>query len=306
MPIDAGRRRFADWVVDSEFPLTELPATTTAADWRIVADPSVFHQRHCRWYHKSDATDGLPWVWYGRSGDDDVLRLWGQGLVVARRAQREIACLWRRCLGAAEHQHLLINHVLPTLASSRGFLIGHASVAVRPSGGAVAIMGPVGAGKSTMTSFLVSKGWGMLSDDRLVVDRNHRVWPVSNYVRLSPTAAERLGYHAELPDGHHKVRVKLTGASGAPAWSPASAPLERVILLERGEGALELQAVAPGAAVQQILSSVLQLGMDLPSVRAGLFAAVADVVSAVRVDRLKCPRDWNSLTAAEQLLLQGP
>jgi hypothetical protein len=306
MPIDPGRRRFANWVVDSEFPLTELPSTTGPADWRIAGDPSVLELRSCRWYQKADAADGRPWIWYGRSGNDDVLRFCGLGLVVVRRTSREIACLWRRRLGAGEHQQLLVNHVLPMVASSAGFLIGHASVVVRPSGGAVAIMGPVGAGKSTMTAFLVSKGWEILSDDRLVVDRAHRAWPVSNSVRLSPMAAERLGFHAVLPDGHHKVRVRLAEDAEGPAWMPASAPLERVILLERGDRVVELRAVTPGLAVQEILGSTLQLGMDLPSVRAGVFAEVASLVGAVPVERLRCPRDWDSLTAAEQLLLQGP
>ena len=303
MRSDNGRCRFAGWVIDSEFPLVDLPASFDDADWRVIGDASVFRQRQCEWYQQFHPSDGLPWIWYGRSGQDDVLRIWGLGLVVIRHASREIACLFRRHLGPGEHEHLLVNHILPLLASAHGYLVLHASVVVRPSGGAIALVGPVGAGKSTLAGFLASRGWRLLSDDRLILDAGSLAWPVAPYVRVSTGVAAKLGIDAVLPEGHHKVRLRFGDDRGG-LRSGVGVPIERAVLLQTGPGPVRFSPLAPIDAVSELLGEALQLGLDAPTTQSAAFNAVVDLVAAVPCTRLTRPRQWESLAAAEALLQQ--
>src|SRR5688572_18590762 len=132
------RRRFAAWTVQSDFCLSELPISAEPVDWQILRDAAAANRSGITWYHRHDAVDGLPWVWFGRRGHEDVLRFPGLGWCTFEGNER-IACIWRKHLRDQEFEHLLINHVLPLAASRAGCLVLHASVAVRPGGGAIEI-----------------------------------------------------------------------------------------------------------------------------------------------------------------------
>jgi hypothetical protein len=295
MPTETTRRRFAAWVVESEFPLAELPPAAGPPDWRIVGDATALRRDGVRWYMRTRAADGLPWLWLGRCGDEDVLRFYGLAWCRIRHVTREIAVVWERRLGPPEYEHLLVNHILPLVASAAGFLVLHASVVVRPSGGAVAIVGPVGAGKSTLAGFLASRGWPILSDDRLIVSADHVAQPVAPDIRVSPDAASQFGFAFTLPPGHRKVRVR-------PGTHRDGAPLERIVMLDRRDGPARLQPLSGSESVLDVLAALLQLGLDAPAVRGRVFAAVTDLVEAVPCARLQSPRDWPSLDIAEALL----
>lgn len=301
MPIEV-RRRFAGWIVESRYPLPELPESTGTPDWRVTADAGVLRRRSAAWYQQFMAADGLPWVWYGRSGTDDVLRFPGLGVVVIRPVARDIACYWRRHLEAGVVEHLLINHVLPLAASNEGRIVLHASVVARPGGGAVAFVGPVGAGKSTIAGYLASRGWPIVSDDRLIVNREHMALPVAPYLRLLPEAAARLGFDAPLPEGHHKVRVRVPLHEAA----AKGVPLERVVILKLGAGPVRFERLTGGMAVRELLGALLQLGLDSPGAQRRVFDEVATLVDAVPCDHLVLAHDWPQLADAERLLGEQP
>ena len=297
-----GRHHFAAWTIETDFPLDELACASGEIDWRIVSEPVTLRHRHAQWYERADAADGLPWVWLGRRGERDVLRFPGLGWVEISAAPQRIACTWRRHLGTEEPAHLLVNHVLPLVASTQGFLVMHASVAERPGGGAVAFVGRVGAGKSTIVTYLARHGWRVLSDDRLILDPGHRAYSMAPYVRISPELATRLGMNPARPEGHRKVRVRLR--EHAMAWSVDHAPLEQIVVLQRGEQN-RIERIPPQAASIEVLNAMLQLGLDQAATRHAAFERVAGLVASVPCTRLTMTSNWDSLDAARELLGAG-
>jgi HPr kinase/phosphorylase len=79
-------------------------------------------------------------------------------------------------------QRFLVGRVLPWAALLRGLEVFHAS-AVRVGGRAAAIMGPTGAGKTSLAVRLVLQGAGFMTDDVLALDRRDGI------VRAHPGAA---------------------------------------------------------------------------------------------------------------------
>ena len=294
---DVSRRRFAAWTVASEFPLSELPVSAAAVDWQVVRDPAAANRNDVRWYHRANAADGLPWVWFGRRNDQDVIRFPGLGWCRFECNDR-IACIWRKHLGDQEPEHLLTNHVLPLAASRAGFLVLHASVVVRPGGGAVAFTGPVGAGKSTTALALVSKGWRMLSDDRLIVDDRHHAYPVAPYLRVAPDAAAHFDHDATLPTGHHKVRLRA-GSGLASHDDPIA--LERIVFLQNSDK-VQATRLSGREASMAVLTSLLQLGLDQPHSQRRVFERVGSLVAAVPVSSLQIAKRWESLSKIEAAL----
>lgn len=299
---EPGRHRFAAWTVASDFALPELVSASGPVDWRIVSEPAVFRRRHAEWYERADAADGLPWVWLGRRGTSDVLRFPDLGWVEIEADRATIACTWKRRLGADERAHLLINHVLPLVASLQGFLVLHASVVERPGGGAVAFVGRVGAGKSTIATYLAHQGWRVLSDDRLILDSAHRACAIAPYVRISPEFAARMGISAVPPEGHRKVRIRLR--EHALSWSLADASLERIVVLQRGERNA-IERIPPREATVEVMNAMVQLGLDQPPNRRAVFERVAGLVGSVPCVRLRMTSNWDSLEAADELLREG-
>ena len=298
MGSDALRRRFAAWTVASEFQLSELPASTATVDWRIVRDTAAANRNGVTWYHRADAADGLPWVWFGRRDDQDVVRFPGLGWCIFDGADR-LACIWRKHLRDEEPEHLLTNHILPLAASRAGLLVMHASVVVRPGGGAVAFTGPVGAGKSTTALALVSKGWRMLSDDRLILDGHHRAYPVAPYLRVAKDAASHFGHDAVLPAGHHKVRLRA--GSGLTAHDePIS--LERVVFLQNSTNGTAATRLSGRDASLAVLASLLQLGLDQPPLQRRVFERVGSLIAAVPITSLQIVKRWESLSEIEAAL----
>ena len=296
---EPGGYRFAAWTVASDFALPELVSASGPVDWHIVSEPAVFRRRHAEWYEHTDAADGLPWVWLGRRGTGDVLRFPDLGWVEIQADRATIACTWKRRLRADERAHLLINHVLPLVASRHGFLVLHASIVERPGGGAIAFVGRVGAGKSTIATYLAHQGWRVLSDDRLILDSAHRASAIAPYVRISPEFAARMGISAVRPEGHRKVRVRLR--EHALSWSLAGAPLERIVVLQRGERNA-LERIPPREATIEVMNAMVQLGLDQPPNRRAAFERVATLVASVPCARLSMTSNWDSLEAAEELL----
>ena len=70
---------------------------------------------------------------------------------------------------ASTIRHLLLDQLLPLLLARDGHLVLHAS-GLRIAGGAIAIAGTAGAGKSTLAAALSAEGWTVTSDDGVLVE----------------------------------------------------------------------------------------------------------------------------------------
>src|SRR5262245_6130882 len=110
----------------------------------------------------------------------------GGGEFIVSTSERRITT-FTGSADAATTRPLLIDQVLPLALAHAGRLVLHAS-SIETSSGAVAVMGPAGAGKSTLTTSFGANGAHVLADDALVVEKRGdwlafpayagvRIWP---------------------------------------------------------------------------------------------------------------------------------
>jgi hypothetical protein len=210
--------------VRSEIPLDEFPAAVeeredvsvvhgATPDWaarfedraeaiEIAAGEARF------WFANIGAfavTDGNRITAYPRAGvQDELLRLYVEGMLLA-----------------------MILH-------QRGMCVLHASV-VEIEGEAVALMGHVGAGKSSLAGALYARGHRVLADDNaaILTSTGHpSVTPAFPYVKLFPAIASSLGFHNGSLRTLHASQPKMAGAVGK-GFTTAPSPLSRIYLLSR-------------------------------------------------------------------------
>jgi HprK-related kinase A len=135
----------------------------------------------------------------------------------------------------------------------------HAAVAVRPDGRAVALVGRSGAGKSTLAAGLTAAGWGLASDEFLVVQPDGTLVPVPAVITLKGRSIDLIrsrsggaGVFSAVmvdpvrgPIAHYAAPRFVTDGSAFdlraivfPRYEPDEEPLVRPIA--RGEAILRL------------------------------------------------------------------
>src|SRR5579871_1646513 len=86
--------------------------------------------------------------------------------------------------------------MLAALLYQRGFFVLHASV-VQCGQEAIAFVGPIGAGKSTLAAALHARGYTVVADDNAAILQDSgglRVTPAYASLKIYPAIAEKLGY----------------------------------------------------------------------------------------------------------------
>jgi hypothetical protein len=124
--------------------------------------------------------------------------------------------------------------LLAMLLHQRGRCVLHASV-VEIEGQAVALMGHVGAGKSSLAGALYTRGHRVLADDNagiLVSNGPPSVAAAYPYVKLFPAIADMLGFQNGSLRALHSSQPKKAGAVGK-GFSSEPSPLTRIYLLGR-------------------------------------------------------------------------
>ena len=111
--------------------------------------------------------------------------------------------------------HLLVDHVLPRVVSLRGDLMLHAAGAVGPSGGAHLVLGPAGAGKSTIVTSLTTHGWSLLDDDSIRVTRAENDCTTTPGPARRTFVCSRMSPRASCPASSRDARLPSGRRSGA-------------------------------------------------------------------------------------------
>jgi hypothetical protein len=160
-------------------------------------------------------------------------------------------------------QRFLVGRVLPWASVLRGREVLHAA-AVSLGGRAVAVIGPTGAGKSSLALRLVLGGARFVTDDVLAVDlEGGGVRAHPGAAILSLRSAERAGL---TPDERRRLG-KFLGHSEKTYVSVArvdrAVPLSAIYFLTAGEAhAAAIEPVTPDA--RSLLSSTFVLGVQSP------------------------------------------
>jgi len=166
---------------------------------------------------------------------DNVARFWFNDVGAFEvRDGREIDVIPEPGIDAPVLRLYIQGMVLAMLLQQRGLCVLHASVA-RIHGEAVALCGPVGAGKSTLAAALVQRGFELLSDDNAAVSlegRNPTVAPAYPFVKLYPEIAASLGFDESEMRSLHQVQAKVAGSVGR-RFRTSATPLSRIYVLSR-------------------------------------------------------------------------
>ncbi len=124
--------------------------------------------------------------------------------------------------------------MMATILHQRRFCVLHASV-IEIDGGAIALMGQIGAGKSSLAGALYVRGHRVVADDNAAVNTTGRVpivAPGYPYVKLFPAIASLLGFQGDSLALVHASQVKLRGAV-TQGFAHNPLPLRRVYILDR-------------------------------------------------------------------------
>lgn len=113
---------------------------------------------------------------------------------------------------------LLLGFALGMVLTQRGVLVMHAS-ALELGGRGILLVGPPGAGKSTMAAALCQEGWSFLADDIAAISRNDagvlQIIPGFPKQKLTPESAAMLGIETAglsiVPD-KNKFVIPMTAA----------------------------------------------------------------------------------------------
>ena len=207
-------------------------------------------------------------------------------------------------------RHLVLDHVLPRLVSHQGRLVLHGA-AVADEQGAIVLLGPTGAGKSTLTASLTAHGFGLLSDDCVLLQphaRGFRAIPAYPGLRL-------------WADSVSAMHPGVSSGSGSPptSWKqrleiePSCASEDGVralLLLEQlGESAdaeaVSLQPVQGSAALLVLLEHGFVLDPTDHSTIERHFLASGDLAESLPLFRLRYPRDYSRLAEVRESILQS-
>jgi hypothetical protein len=187
----------------------------------------------------------------------------------------------------------LLGMVLATLLHQRGLLVLHSS-AVTLDGGALALVGGKGWGKSTLAAALYARGHGLVADDLLALRvggaKTPTVLPAYPRFKLWPDAIVALG---EDPESFRRVvsPAEKRDFQINSRFSQRPIPLRGIYILNVGPMP-EIERVRPQEALIRLIkhSYATRIGKELPpSEEAAHFLQCAALVKKVPVYRLKRP-----------------
>lgn len=230
------------------------------------------------------------------SGDDFLLHIPGVARMRVRSGREIIVDVEN---AEADTVPFLLGTGFGVLLHQRGTLALHASAVAR-DGRAIAICGPSGMGKSTLSAALCQAGCSFVSDDISVVrfeaDGCPWVLPDSRQHRLWIDAVERLSLSQRQGGA---VRETIEKYHVDPSGESAAMPLSKILVLRtaesRGqEAVIEPLGLSDAAALlrSDVYRSALASRMELD---AALFGQIARLLGHVSAYRLTRPQEIEKL-----------
>ncbi|CAN5441588.1 hypothetical protein BH10ACT1_BH10ACT1_33950 [soil metagenome] len=142
------------------------------------------------------------------------------------------------------------------LASLKGWVRFHGAV-LSIGASRVAIVGPSGAGKTTLALALLQGGAAFETDESFVA-RDGSVFSVARRLHVKPGTADHVPtatwiQDAPVLDGDPPLRVIDPTEHGLP-WDVALGPIDHLVVLERRAGPSSIGAVAASTVVQGLIA----------------------------------------------------
>lgn len=293
--------RFGDLVISSGSRVDGVPvASGASADWTFVASrgkpPEVRRQYHQTVWPGTTQ----PWRTLARTPDGHVARYHRTASFLIDVKHHRIVAYPRAHVSRVVLHQLLISQIVPLLFSLGDQLVLHGS-AVATSAGAVGFVGASRQGKSTIAGALGLRGFPLIADDCLVIDRRPHSWTVRLFdvgVRLWPDSATRFrrkGAPGFCADQQGKQRFNA-GDLGFHYASGATKMRALYLMSPKAPTApLRSTPVPAREAHLALLNQMYQLGHDDPAALRAGFLRLSDLVAGVEVRRLSYPRTLSAL-----------
>jgi len=147
--------------------------------------------------------------------------------------------------------------LLAMLLHQRGMCVLHASV-IEVEGQSVALMGQIGAGKSSLAGALYTRGHRVLADDNAAILLSNgppSVIPSYPYVKLFPAIASLLGFHNGALRTLHASHAKMAGAVSK-GFTSNSSRLSRIYVLGRNHKP-EVRQLSPLEATLELIRNAV-------------------------------------------------
>lgn len=195
--------------------------------------------------------------------------------------------------------------VVPLQHAQQGQAVFHGGAIALDDDQVIAVLGPSGRGKSTLTAAFARRGYPFLGDDCLHLDLSDpqvHVHPQADFVRLWEDSADALGEgDATYVPGSPKPRLL---ASQHLPHCDRRLPLTRVYLL--GEGNADtpvIEAIAPAEQLMGWTTNAFVLDIKNPEVLKRNLQAAARLVREIPMRRLDYPRRYDALEAVVDAVL---
>ncbi len=262
-------------------------ASFAATEARI--DAAAADPEHC--YTSPFRIRGRPRVVLCRSHRRLELRVIGCGRFVI--AGKRVVLYREPGAGVEDVANVFLGSVLTLWLECRGMVALHAGAVADRAGRTVAFCGASGAGKSTLTQHLVSAGYGLVTDDVLMLSfRSEGIFCPSGSpsIRLTPASLD-----------HFRRRVNLTAApetarsdkfhSLARSGCLPDTRLHAIYVLDRSPRVLSARIVelAPSESLMALVKNSFIACLSEPLQPQARLARLRDIVRRVPIRRLELP-----------------
>ncbi len=245
------------------------------------------------WYRSPDLDQGQPlltiwnvagaWLcWRSCDGTEFLIH----------RSTREIWARWPCSLTLEDTATYLLGPVLSLVLRLRGITSLHAS-AVRIGEHAIALVGPPGAGKSTLAAALALRGHRVLTDDvAALAEQRGEVLIQPGYprLRLWPECPDGpLGFTASLPRLTPNWDKRYLPLTAGESFQQEAVPLAAIYMLEERTGASGAPFVRPCSPCDGFMGLIANInGKELldDELRTSEFRLVSRLVERVHVRRV--------------------
>jgi len=292
-------------VLRSALPLPELaPQPIAEPDLIVGVENGGPIDGDWRWTTAPAVESGRPWLAVASGPRGYRLNFEGGGDFVVSVDERRIT-VFPASATVDTLRHLLIDQVVPLVLAHLGHFVLHAS-AFTTERGAVALTGPAGSGKSTLSASFGAQGSPLLADDALVIEAHAGDWlarPAYPGLRVWPDviAAVHDGEHSPVAPYTDKRRI---GGGEGLSFAGMPATLNRIYLL--GHEAVERITIRPMSGREALMALIANsLTMD-PSDRGRVVAQLDRayrICQDIPVRRLTFPRELTSLSDVRAAIL---
>jgi hypothetical protein len=304
--------RLCDLVLRSNVPLPELPpAAQTTADLDFELLPAgELEEVAAEWFHRREFENGRVWLTFARLGAGYLLRFPRYADFTVLDDARRVDCRPRPGVPPTTLHHLLLDQVLPLVLSKRGGLVLHASAVTLPEG-VIAFLGDTGRGKSTLAASLAQRGFGLVTDDCLVVrERGRDFWGFPSYpgLRVLPdTLSALFNRELNLPQvAHYTQKMRLRPDHAPLAFEAQPKPLRKIYFLgepKTGEDQALITPVSTRDGLVQLIGAVVRLDCQNRDDLLAEFETCSRLVKSTAPLQLTLPRDYTALGRVCEVLL---